>query len=199
MLLFIMNHLLVNMLSFFTYTQESRRNIVFLYQVQQSISNKINHLTASNPCTVNTVVFVIGWSLINSWTSSDWKDSHPHKSFSAKEYEPLSEIEWWDYTILSWDNHLIVSELLNTLNLCTAIFTWWVECFFFCLWSLWYLIGHPLFWCSYDFLSCCCISFLIKWKEKWTTTLSDSFSFKTTKLQQVFSASSTQKDSYTCQ
>lgn len=126
------------------------------------------------------MVFVIGWSLINSWTSSDWKDSHPHKPFSAKEYEPLSEIVWWDYTILSWDNHLIVSELLNTLNLCTAIITWWVECFFFCLWSLWYLIGHPLFWCSYDFLSCCCISFLIKWKEKWTTTLSDSFSFKTT-------------------
>lgn len=37
---------------------------------------------------------------------------------------------------------------------------------FFVLRSLWYLIAHLLFWCSYDFLSCCCIPFLIKWENE---------------------------------
>lgn len=113
-LLFIMNHLLVSMCFCLFLLTLKRASVIFL-QVQKSISNTVNHFFLSNTFFVNTVMCFAGWCQIKRRTLS-FKINHLRTC-----YHRLRE---WSNKILTRDKCLIVSDLLNMFNLCTAVLTW---------------------------------------------------------------------------
>jgi len=91
----------------------------------------MNHPIASNLCIVYIVLCFISWFLINSWTLSNQIDSPQRPKKPPTHMSHWHRLCGWDYKILDWGKHLIVSSLLITFGLCTAIFTRWVECHYF--------------------------------------------------------------------